>query len=258
MIMSTTSLREKVFTYVQRRYGSEIEYLWRRYPNYAVFRHKDNQKWYGLVMDIPRNKVGLCGTETVDVLNIKTDSRQLADILRQRKGCFASFHTAGPKWVSVILDGSVAPDEIYGLIDMSYEETASAAEKKALLPPKEWIIPSNPKYYDSVHAFDHRDEIEWKQGKGIRKNDTVFMYIGAPVSAILYKCVVTETDIPYYFQRKELTITCLMRIRLIRRYDPEEFTFDRLKNEFDIFAVRGPRGIPQSLSKALNRENADR
>ena len=143
--MSTTSLREEVFTYVQRRYGSEIEYLWRRYPNYAVFRHKDNQKWYGLVMDIPRNKVGLCGTETVDVLNIKTDSRQLADILRQRKGCFASFHTAGPKWVSVILDGSVAPDEIYGLIDMGYEETASAAEKKALLPPKEWIIPSNPK-----------------------------------------------------------------------------------------------------------------
>lgn len=78
------------------------------------------------------------------------------------------------------------------------------------------------------------------------------MYIGAPVSAVLYKCVVTETDIPYHFQRKELTITSLMRIKLLKKYDPEEFTFDRLKNEFDIFAVRGPRGIPDSLSKALN------
>lgn len=250
--MSIPSLREEVFSYVQNRYGSEIEYLWRRYPNYAVFRHKDNKKWYGLVMDIPRYKLGLEGTESVDILNIKTDSTQLADILRQRKGCYASFHTAGPRWVSVILDGTVPLEEIIDLIDMSYEETASPAERAALLPPKEWIIPSNPKYYDIVHAFDHTDEIEWKQGKGIRNDDIVFMYVGAPVSAILYKCVVTETDIPYHFHKKELTITSLMRIKLLKRYDSGIFTFDRLKNEFDILAVRGPRGIPESLSKELD------
>ena len=252
--MTSPSLREDIFHYVRDRYKSGIEYLWRRYPNYAVFRHKDNLKWYGLVMDIPRYKLGLSGTESVDILNIKTDSPQLADILRQRKGCFAAFHTAGPRWVSVILDGTVPLEEICGLIDMSYEETASKAVKQAIRPPKEWIIPSNPKYYDSVHAFDEVDEIDWKQGKGIKKGDTVFMYIGSPVSAVLYKCVVTETDIPYHFQRKELTITSLMRIKLLKKYDPEEFTFDRLKNEFDIFAVRGPRGIPQSLSNALNAD----
>ena len=246
------SLKEDVFRYIREKYGSDIEYLWRRYPNYAVFRHRDNQKWYGLLMDIPRFKLGLQGTETVDILNVKTDSPQLADILRQRKGCFASFHTAGPRWVSIILDGSLPFDEICGWIDMSYAETASEKERKKILPPKEWIIPSNPKYYDIVHAFDHTDEIEWKQGKGIRKDDIVFMYVGAPISAVLYKCAVTETDIPYRFHRKELMITSLMRIRLLNRYDSEEFTFDRLKNEFDIFAVRGPRGIPGSLSKALN------
>ncbi|MBQ6520800.1 MAG: MmcQ/YjbR family DNA-binding protein [Anaerolineaceae bacterium] len=251
----SSSLREKVFSYVRSRYGSEIEYLWRRYPDYAVFRHKDNLKWYGLVMDIPRNKLELHGNEVVDILNVKTESSQLADILRQRKGCFASFHTAGPKWVSIILDGTVPFEEICGWIDMSYEETASPAEKQTLRPPKEWVIPSNPKYFPIEHAFDHTDEIDWKQGKGIRKGDIVFMYVGAPVSAILYKCTVTETDIPYRFQRKELTITSLMRIMLLKRYDPEEFTFDRLKNEFDILAVRGPRGIPQSLSDALNITN---
>ena len=252
--MPLSSLREEIFNYVRSKYGSDIEYLWRRYPDYAVFRHKDNLKWYGLVMDIQRNKLGLHGKDTVDIINIKTDSRQLADILRQREGFFTGYHTAGSKWVSVLLDGTVPLDEICGLIDMSYEETASKAVKQAIRPPKEWIIPSNPKYYDSVHAFDKVKEINWKQGKGIKKGDTVFMYIGAPVSAVLYKCVVTETDIPYHFQRKELTITSLMRIKLLKRYGPEEFTFDRLKNEFDIFAVRGPRGIPQSLSNALNTD----
>ena len=90
--MSPSSLREKVFSYVQSRYGSDIEYLWRRYPNYAVFRHRDNLKWYGLVMEISRNKLGLRGNEVVNILNVKTDSTQLADILRQREGCFAAYH----------------------------------------------------------------------------------------------------------------------------------------------------------------------
>ena len=42
-----------------------------------------------------------------------------------------------------------------------------------------------------------------------------------------------------------------MKIKLLKRYDPEEFTFDVLKDEYGIFAVRGPRGIPHSLSEAL-------
>ena len=36
-----------------------------------------------------------------------------------------------------------------------------------------------------------------------------------------------------------------------QRYKPDKFTFDRLKSEYGIYAVRGPRGIPNSLSAAL-------
>ena len=92
-----------------------------------------------------------------------------------------------------------------------------------------------------------------KQGAGIRKGDTVFMYVGAPVSAILYKCKVTETDIPYEHENKYITIRALMRIRLQKRYKPDCFTFDVLKAEYGIYAVRGSRGIPNSLSAALKK-----
>ena len=77
------------------------------------------------------------------------------------------------------------------------------------------------------------------------------MYVGAPVSAVLYKCKVTETNIPYQYQDENLTITALMKIRLLKRYDPDRFTFEKLKTEYRIFAVRGPRGVPNSLSAAL-------
>ena len=77
------------------------------------------------------------------------------------------------------------------------------------------------------------------------------MYVGAPVSAVLYQCKVTKTDIPYSYQDKNLTIKALMRIRLLKKYPAEKFTFDVLKSEYGIYAVRGPRGIPDSLSEAL-------
>ena len=120
-------------------------------------------------------------------------------------------------------------------------------------PPKEWIIPANPDYYDIVHAFDDDREIEWKQGRGIKAGDTVFLYVGAPVSAILYKCRVIETDIPYHYSDENLTITAVMKIKLQKRYKPSQFTFEKLKEKYGIYAVRGPRGIPDSLSEALKK-----
>ena len=247
------SLREDVFRYVRKKYKSEIEHLWLSAPNCAVFRHQDNQKWYGLVMDIPRSRLGLDGDEIVDILNVKLDSPLLVDLLAREDGYFPGYHISRGSWVSILLDGTVALEEICAWIDKSYQVTASAKTKQATRPPKEWLIPSNPKYFDIVHAFDDKKEINWKQGAGIKKGDVVFMYVGAPVSAILYKCRVTETDIPYQFRREGLTIRSLMKIRLLKRYDPRRFTFEVLNDQYRIFAVRGPRGVPEDLSEDLKR-----
>ena len=245
------TLRDRVFDYVRTKYQSEIEYPWMRYPSYGVFRHADNRKWYGVVMDIPRSKLGLSGESIADVLDVKPGDLFLMDLLLKREGFFPGYHMNRGNWISVILDGTVSFDEICDLIDRSYAATASARTRKAIRPPREWLIPSNLKYYDSVHAFDGTDEIGWKQGAGIKTGDIVFMYIGAPVSAILYKCIVTKTDIPYRFAKGGLTIRSLMNIRLLKRYAPDKFTFEVLNNEYGIFAVRGPRGVPHSLSEAL-------
>ena len=35
---------------------------------------------------------------------------------------------------------------------------------------------------------------------------------------------------------------------------PDKFKFDVLKDEYGIFAIRGPRGITNSLSAALNKK----
>ena len=151
------------------------------------------------------------------------------------------------------MDGTVKEDKVFELISASFLATASKKKKEKVRPPKEWIVPANPKFYDIVHAFDNRDTIDWKQSSSVKAGDTIFMYVAAPVSAILYKCRAVEVDIPCEYADKDLTINTVMKIRLLRRYEPERFTFDRLKEEYGIYAVRGPRGVPNSLSHELNR-----
>ena len=167
------------------------------------------------------------------------------------KRCVKSILQNKQHWITVLLDGTVPEDKVFNLIDTSFMATASAKKKQKIRPPKEWIIPSNPAYYDVIHAFDDAEEIDWKQGAGIKTGDTVFLYVGSPVSAILYKCKVTKTDIPYHYEDKNLTIRALMKIKLLKRYKPEKFTFTVLKEKYGIFAIRGPRGITNSLSEAL-------
>ena len=229
------------------------EYPWRKYDGNAVFRHADNKKWFALVMDVQREKLGFSGDEYVDVVNLKIDDMFFRDMIIREDGIMPAYHMNKMHWISVLLDGTVPEEKIFDLVDMSFMATASAKKKEKIRPPKEWIIPSNPKFYDIVHAFDNTDEIDWKQGAGIKKGDTVFLYVGAPVSAVLYKCRVTETGIPYQYQDRNLTITALMKIKLSKRYDPKRFTFEILKKDYGIYAVRGPRGIPNSLSEALKK-----
>ena len=244
-------LRDEVFAWIRKKYRTEPEYLWMRFPDYAVFRHADNGKLFALVMDVPKNRLGLQGETVTDILNVKMSSPLLADLLIHQEGYMRGWHIRGGSWVSVMLDGTVPLEDICHWIDESYAATASAKIRQKIRPPKEWIVPANPKYYDIVGAFEAADEIDWKQGAGIKKGDTVFMYVAQPVSAVLYKCRVTKTDIPFNLDEGNVHIKSLMRIKLLKRYPPDQFTFDRLGKEFGIFAVRGPRGIPEALSEAL-------
>lgn len=242
-------MREKIFSYIKKKYKAVPEYPWGE-DDGAVLRHSDNRKWFALVMNVDRKKLGLSGDGHVDVVNLKIEDKMFKDVLMRDAGILPAYHMNKEHWITVLLDGTVEEEQVCGLIDLSFAATAS--KKAKLRPPKEWIVPANPKFYDIEHAFDRAEIIEWKQSGSIKAGDTIFMYVAAPVSAILYKCKVVEADIPYHYQDENLTITTLMKIKLLHRYKPEQFPFGRLKEEYGIYAVRGPRGVPNSLRHALD------
>lgn len=73
--------RQELFTWIRQQYGTEPEYPWHDWN--AVLRHNDNNKWYGVVLEVSADKLGLPEVGIIDVLNVKSDA---ADRLSSRAG----------------------------------------------------------------------------------------------------------------------------------------------------------------------------
>lgn len=93
-----------------------------KYPNYAVFRHNDNKKWFALIMDVPKTKLGLSENDVLEVVNFKCSPLLLHTFLDE-KGFFPAYHMNKACWITVALDGSVADDKIKMLSDVSFNLT---------------------------------------------------------------------------------------------------------------------------------------
>lgn len=112
--------RRDVIDFIKTEYDTPQEHLWMSYPDYIVFRNSINNKWFAVVMDVERQKLGLEGNGKVDVLNVKCDPILIGS-LRLSKGYLPAYHMSKDKWISVLLDGTVADNEIKDLIHLSYE-----------------------------------------------------------------------------------------------------------------------------------------
>ena len=123
------SCRAQVFRYAAEQYGTLPEYPWARLPDHAVLRRQNNRKWFALLMPVGRDKLGLPGDGMVDVLNVKCDPL-LTGALRREPGILPAYHMNKDKWISVLLDGTVPQEEIFRLIDLSYQLTGAAARRK--------------------------------------------------------------------------------------------------------------------------------
>ena len=130
------SIREDIAKYIKDKYKASPEYLWKRYPDYAVFRHEDNRKWFAIIMDVDGDKLGLPGTERIDIIDVKIDDLMLRDILLQQEGFLPAYHMNKGGWITILLDGTVKADEICNMIDASFLDTASKKKKDKFRQPK--------------------------------------------------------------------------------------------------------------------------
>ncbi len=127
----TKSLRNAVFELARERYSTEAEFLWARTPSFGVLRHP-NGKWYAVVMDIPKSKIGLPGDGLIDVMNVQVNP-VMSGSLRNSLGIFPGYHMNKEKWITVLLDGTIDMEQIAILLDFRYSPEHSTAENFVFL-----------------------------------------------------------------------------------------------------------------------------
>ena len=119
IVLFNNNQTNKVIEYIKNKYNDNVECLWEKYPNYGVFRHKENNKWYGIIMNVEMNKLGLVGNDIVDIIDLKIDSSELDKIVDNKK-YFRGYHMNKKHWMTIILNNSISDEELFNYIDKSY------------------------------------------------------------------------------------------------------------------------------------------
>lgn len=114
--------RSQVISHIKAHYHCPAEYLWAKYPDFAVFRHPENQKWFGLIAKVAYAKLGLDKPGFVDILVVKNDPDFIGS-LRQEPGILPAYHMNKEHWLTALLDGATDPELVKALIETSYHLT---------------------------------------------------------------------------------------------------------------------------------------
>ena len=231
---------------IAAEYGDDPDFPWDKSPDSAVFRNPDNRKWYALVINVDAGKLDKNRSGDVEAVNIKLDENKIPVLLKQ-KGFYPAYHMNKKSWITIVLDDTLTDERLSALIAESRSFTVG---KKMRNGKVAWLIPANPQYFDIVEAFHKKREIIWKQSSNIRAGDIAYMYVGSPVSAVLYKCEVTEADIPYDYADENLKIKRVMKIKRLKEYAKDFMPFSRLCR-LGVRAVRGPRLCPDNVLDIL-------
>lgn len=111
----------RINDYIFEKYHSVPEFLWPNIPSYAAFRRSGSKKWFAVIGSVPRRKVDPASSSNreVEVINVKVDSGEIKETL-SIGGYYPAFHMNKKCWVSIILDDTLADEEIQERVGDSF------------------------------------------------------------------------------------------------------------------------------------------
>ena len=111
---------KEIVAYVKNKYGDELEFLWEKSPKNAVVRRKSSNKWYAVILTIPKRKFGLESDEVIEVINLHNIPKEIEKLIDYKR-YFPAYHMNKKHGCTICLDGTIELKEIYKKIDISYE-----------------------------------------------------------------------------------------------------------------------------------------
>lgn len=114
---------QQISDYIAQQYGISVSYPFGRSPNVAVWRHSNaKQRMFALITQVKGYQLGLNSDEQIEIINLKCDPAVI-DGLRSDPAVFPAWHMNKAHWFSLRLDSSFPTDQVYRLIDWSFDLT---------------------------------------------------------------------------------------------------------------------------------------
>ncbi len=234
---------------IKEQWGDLPDYPFAKLPTYGAFRHPSNNKWYALISQIPRDKLDGSGSqEEVEIINLKVDGREIAELLSQ-SGIFPAYHMSKKSWVSVLLDETVEDQTVFALLEKS-RYLVGPKSYKSEQGPDYWVIPANPKVYDIDTEFTENKVVYWPQKSTIQAGDIVAIYVTAPVQAIRYVCRCLAANLANQGESDIPTEKRLMQVELLAQL-PDDILPRQRMMALGVKAVRGPRRLTKEAIEYL-------
>ena len=105
------SQTNRVDKYIKEKYNSEPEFLWKKFPGFAIYRNKDNKKWYCIIMNLDKSKLNKESGE-VEIINVKLGENKIQDLLK-KNGYFEAYHMNKKAWITILLNDTIKDGEIF-------------------------------------------------------------------------------------------------------------------------------------------------
>ena len=118
--------REALDKYIKNVYRVTAEFPWLSAPTFAVYRHESNQKWFAVIMEIPKAKLGIDEEGNINVVNLKSDPLLIGSLILDN-GLYPAYHMNKSYWISVVLDGTVDTEKLKWLTEISHTLTKGKA-----------------------------------------------------------------------------------------------------------------------------------
>lgn len=105
--------------YILGHYDAESGHSFETDRSVTVYSRSDNRKWFAATKNIGCRYLGVEREGRIDILNVKL-APPMVRSLRNREGFMPAWKMNQNGWVTVLLDGSVADEELKDLIDQAF------------------------------------------------------------------------------------------------------------------------------------------
>ena len=110
---------KRIIEFVRNEYGDELEFLWKKFDDNAIWRRKDNKKWYGAILTVSKRKLGLRSDDMAEIIDLRIQPELMNDLIA-KKNYYPGWHMNKKHWFTVILDESVPDEKLFEHIRTSY------------------------------------------------------------------------------------------------------------------------------------------